>query len=622
MVVDRNLELFEVGCTSKLDVVLERRGGKVELDMVLVVNTKHSATIDCVWDTINGDGFIDDYIRRKIVPTLKMDLKSAMADGVNRVSTTLPVGKVFFAKTMILDENKDPYPTEPQVIEMLLNTSRQALYRWSRRLAKSWGMKIDMLYHAVFDGPCNALYLCHDWDVAKGHIRDIRLWIDANPMILEFAGGEPPHKILQKWSTSYIEFVNGSIIACRSAAGGMKLAGKGPDRLYRDEMALYPQTVDVQMLSIMQVGQYRKDRTVSIVASAPYGDDNLFERLCFDDNLSTGWDVDIRPMCLGDPPVTFDDKGQPVFHGIQSTRVTQEELRNEWWNQFNGDHARFMEQFQLIPASIEDQAIPLELIAQFFCKTEKDETRIVRKKYTSEKPCILSYDLGESSSHRSVICILEIQDNGEIHLIRTKRFNPGHPIRTRLDKRDLGVIEHIPEVFAPAYNIQYIIGDATTMGTEDHCNDLAVLMEQANHPIAPANIIPYKWAGKSEKHLGKAPLWFNVVKKYMEMGMLRGYYDENLEWEMKVWCAIPSASGQTTLLKSRKQTYSDDIITTLMQGAYVAFVHNGPAPSETVVSPKGLYSGRPIRDDNKIQGGKLKTMGNKVKRRPPRWRRD
>lgn len=607
---DRYQELLRMGCLSTLEASLTFKDGKAQFQTAIMVGTDNPAAIDFIWKTVNEDGFMDKYFHLYTIPKLEKMLKVALKDDIPRVSLILPIGKLFFSQTMILNERGEPYSQENYVKVQFLNTSRQILLRWSRRLGKSWWMKIDALYHSIFQPNCYSLYMCQTKDIAEEHLKEVKNWSHRNPYIFEFSGGKPRHKILQGWSNKDIEFANGSRMSSRTASNPRAKSGKSPNRLYRDEAALYPRDGDVQELTILMRGQVDREKMVSVVASAPAGEGTFFEKLCFDPEINQFWDINILPMCR---KITFDDDGKPTFHDITTRRVTEADLLEDWYNLFDGNHDRFMEQYMLITASAQDRAIPPELVDQFFDR----DGDTVRRKFSSTKPCILSYDLGKSMAHRSVVMVLEIQENGDLHIIQIKRYPKGHPIRTRIDgSGPTGVIEDIVETFCDSYDIRWVIGDATTMGTEEHCMDLQILLEPMG--ISPNNIISYKWTSSSVEHLGKAPLWFNVVRPAMEKGQVRSYFHEDFEWEMRVWDAIPSQTGSTTLLKAEKQTYSDDIIITMMQGCYVAFTHRNPAPVRTTTG-QGIYSSKP-----KQEGGVKSTSLRRtnIRKREPRWRRE
>jgi len=582
LAVEEDEELLRIGCEATLEASLESRpksGAKFKIE-ILAEEEVH----DFIWDIVNEKNFMEKYLKLYTLPKLKLLLQSAMKSNIERVSTTVPIGKNFFSRSMILDDYGKPYPTEPHVLTQLLNTHTQQLLRITRRGAKSWYMKNDMLYHSVFVPNCYSLYVCQSWDVSKEHLDIIEQWLERNPLLFSYSGGEPKYSLRRKWSDSNKYLSNGSKMSCRSATLARKLSGKSPNRLYEDEKALYSRTSVSEELGIMKRGQYDREKMVHVIASAPAGDGTLFEKMCNTPEIRQFWDFVEMPVC---DKIQFDSQGKPEkFVNIITSRLNQQDLLEEWYNL---GEDRFMEQFMLLTLSVENRAI-----------TEKDLEKFFNRNATPrlechEYPCILSYDLGKSSAHRSVIMI-SAMINGVMEVIRIIRFAKGHPFRTRSGKYDAkikGVIDTIPD-FKDNYNIQWVVGDATGGGAVDELFlDLKEMMLQKGIPSR--NMIGYKWAGHSERFLGKFPLWQHLVLPKIQQGRIKSYFDENFQWEFRTWQAVPSPTGSTTLLKAMKQTYSDDIITTMMQSAFVAFKGKGYAPVKSE-SHDGMYS-QPRRED-------------------------
>lgn len=595
-------DLLRIGCEATMLASLEalQTGANFETYISCEADVH-----DFIWAVVNRDGFMDSYLKEVVIPKLKSQLTVALKSKVDVVSMEIPIGKNFFCRSMVLDEDGIPYKPEAQTLRSLLNTAPQQVWRWSRRMAKSFTMKQDMLYHSIFEPHTYSLYLCQSWDVSKEHLEEVEKWIYRNPLIFKFTGGEPSWSVKRKWSASNLLLMNGSKMSCRSSTLARKLSGKSPNRLYEDEKALYAATSHSEELDILKRGQSKKKKMVHIIASAPAGDGTLFEKLCFDDVLARYWDYAELQMC---DKVTTDANGKPIFHNIHTDRITAEELEEDWY--YLG-RDRFMEQYMLYTMSVSNRAVPDDVMEHFFDRSGD----IVRQKFSSELPCIASYDLGKSSAHKSVIEIGEIQENNDVHIINIIKFNPGHPIRTRkshVSKGNvMGVVDTIPELLMDSYNIQFVIGDATGMGADEPFNELKEMLYPLGVPSS--NIIGYKWGRQSEQFMGKFPLWQNLVLPRMQQGRIRCYFDEDFQWEMRTWQSVPSPGGTTTQLRPMKQTYSDDMITAMMQMAFVAFRLKHSPPTKTA-KVKSVY-------DNQ-RGGSSRSLGNRQKHRvdKPRWR--
>jgi hypothetical protein len=597
-VLSQDEELIRLGCLSTLRATLQHRGGSsAKFDAGL--EGYDTAVNDYVWEVINENDFIQNYLRRYTLPRLNTMLNSAMQEGIDTVSLSIPVGRNFYARTMILDGNQEPYPGEDHVLIQLLNPHHQQLLRWTRRGAKSWFMKILMTYMAIFHPDYYSLYTCQSWDVSKEHFHIVSQWFGRNPLMFKFSGGELNHKLNQKWSDSDLYLMNESRMSCRSATLSRKLSGKSPNGLFEDEKALYPRSAISEELSIMKVGQPDLANRLHVIASAPAGDGTLFEKMCHDPEVLRYWDLSVLPMCDGFEMVD----GKPVFRNINIPRVNQQVLEEQW---FTLGRDRFMEQYMLITMCIENRAIPEDVVEAFF-----DRTGTIVPRMSSDKPCYISYDLGKSSSHRSIIEIGEQQEDEKLNIIRNIRFKPGHPIRTRSRGGDTGVIETVVNL-ADAYPVMGVIGDATGMGADEPFNELKQMLYEKGVPTN--NVVGYKWGHKSKEFMGKAELWFNLVLPLLERGMIRSYYHEDFHWEMTVWQASPSQTGATTLLKPEKQTYSDDMITAMMQMAFLAFRHKRATPLPSRTGPALYGSGPKERTSRNISIGR--------KRREPRWRKE
>ncbi len=592
-------ELLRLSCTSSLITSLEAQptqGAKFKVQFVGEPEIR-----DFVWGVINKGHFMDLYFKMFAKPKLSAMLKSAMLSDVDHVSMELPTGKVFFAKSMILNEAGDHYTTENHILVALLNTARQQLYRWSRRLGKSHRMKLDMLHNGIFKSPYYALYTCQSWDVSKEHLRIVERWLNSNPLLFKWSGGEPVGNLRMKWSDSDKYLMNGSLMSCRTATNPEKIAGKSVNGLYEDEKALYPLSAKTEQISILSRGQPESEKFTRMIASAPAGQNTIFEKMCFDKDISQFWDISTLKVC---ERITFDKKGKPTFHGIVTPRLSQQDLLEEWY-ELGQDF--FMEQFMLNPMIIGDRAVPEDVIDGFF-------DRDMHTKWSSELPCIVSYDLGKSMAHRSIIMVGEVQPTGHLHIIRIIPFKPGHPIRSRkvrTSKPVKGVIEHIPDL-GENYNIQWIIGDTQSMGTDEPLMDLAILMKEGGHPVAPANIIPYKWSKSSKEFMGKAPLWYNLVLPRLQQGWVRSVFDDTFLYQLRTWKATQSPSGTTVTLKAEKQTQADDMITTMMQMVFVAYKGRGTRKSHSRRLP-ALTSGR--RTSSSIA-----RTGKRGQVKQPRWR--
>jgi len=590
-------DLWRIGCESKLQASLEYAPieGKNFKYGILTESEIH----DFIWGVVNQNKFMERYLYYYTVPYLKRKLRSALETDVDIVSTEIPIGKIFFTQTMILNAKGEPEDPEEHVLIALLNTARQQLKEWSRRLAKSWFMKNDMLYHSIFDAPCYSLYTCQSWDVSKEHLRLVEVWLDRNPLLYKSSGGLPSGYLKRKWSDSNKYLMNGSQMSCRTVTMARKMSGKSPNRLYQDEKALYPLSSHSEELGIMTRGQPDSEKFSNIIASAHAGIGTLFFKMCRDPNIRQFWDHSFIPVC---ERISFNRRGVPYFHNIATNRLSQRDLLEEWY-ELGPD--RFMEQFMLQPMSVEDRAIPEEVIDQFF-------NRNLGEKFESPLPCVISYDLGKSIAHRSVIEIGEVQPTGQVYIIRIIRFPPKHPFRTRKGGKKKGVIDMIPDL-CDNYNFTHLIGDATGMGADEPYDDLKEMVVPKGIPSS--NIVPYKWESRSEKFMGKAPLWYNLVLPKIQQDMIKSIFNDHFEWEMRVWRAAQSSSGLHTTLKPEKQTYSDDLITTMMQIAYVAFKWRGLRASPTKSAP-GLYGSSP-RTKKYSRSGSI----SRPRVREPRWRK-
>lgn len=596
-------DLLKLSCLSSLNISLEyhpKEGAKLKM---VIISEKEIH--DFIWEVVNENRFMDIYIDTVVLPKLKTKLVSALKNDVEIVSSNIPIGKVFYAKSMILNSNGVPYNVEPHILRGLASSARQQILRWSRRLGKSFDMKIDMSWHSNFTPPCYSLYYCQSQEVSEEHLDIVEKWYDNNPLLYKFSGGIPSGRIKMKWSNKKKFLMNGSKMICRTATQPRKDSGKSPNRLYEDEKALYPLTAATEELSIMSRGQPDSEKFARKIASAPGGVGTPFEKLCFDPVLSRFWEIDVLPMCS---KIIFGADGLPtLFQDIQTPRISQQDLLEEW---VELGEDRFMEQFMLYAYSGENRAIPEDVIEAFF-------DRNMKTRWESTNPCILSYDLGKSISHKSIIMIGEIQPSGAVNIIRIIKFKAGHPFRTRVVKKAKikGVIDTIPDL-AEIYNLTHIIGDATGMGADEPMMDLADLLKDMKYAVPPGNIIPYKWSASSEKFMGKAPLWYNLVLPRMQQGLIRSVFDDDFQFEMRVWRATPSTSGKTTLLKPEKQTYRDDMITAMMQIAFVAFRGKTvrASPSKAIQS----LSDPSVRKKK----GYLSRIGERRQKvGEPRWRR-
>jgi len=583
-ILSEDPDLLRLGCKSKLIASLEEKQTGASFTSQIVAEEEVHGFI---WDVVNEGQFMEKYFQLYTIPQLKASLQSALQSDIHRVSVEIPIGKNFFARTMLLDAHRQPYKQEAHSLVQLLDPHPQQILKWSRRLGKSFYMKTDMSYFSVFEPGCYSLYLCQSWDVSKEHLKAVSEWFNRNPLLFKFAGGELSWRLMQKWSDSDIYLMNGSRMSCRSATLSRKLSGKSPNRLYEDEKALYSRSSISEELGIMKRGQ--ADRTIMshIIASAPAGDGTLFEKIWNDERLNQYWKKSFLPMC---EEITFDDAGIPHFHGIATNRVTEQDLLEDYY--YLG-RDRFMEQYMLITMHIDNRAIPEHIIESFF-----DRSQDGHQKMQSDKPCILSYDLGKSAAHRHIVMIGEVQENKKIKIIRIIEYPPGYPIRQKVLSRDddgnpknirSGVIENIVEL-CDHYNITHVIGDATGMGADEPFAELKEMLVPLGIPSE--NVIAYKWSSNSKEFMGKYPLWKNLVQPRMEKGDVSCFYDEDFQWQMNVWQAIESPTGATTLLRPQKQTYSDDKITAMMQLVFAAFRHNLLPPIKSSIKQTGLLASR------------------------------
>jgi hypothetical protein len=596
-------DLLRLSCLSSLNVSLESHpteGANFKMEIVA-----EREIHDFIWEIVNERHFMDNHIDTIVIPKLKDNLLKAMKTDVDMVSMQIPIGKVFFAKSMILNSSGEPYDVETHILRGLASSARQQILRWSRRLGKSFDMKIDMTWHSNFTPPCYSLYYCQSQEVSEEHLDIVEQWYENNPLMYKFSGGIPSGRIKMKWSNKKKYLMNGSKMICRTATQPRKDSGKSPNRLYEDEKALYPITSATEELSIMSRGQPDKEKFARKIASAPGGVGTPFEKLCFDPVLSKFWDIDVLPMCS---KITFGADGLPDrFHDIVTPRISQQDLLEEW---VELGQDRFMEQFMLYAYSGENRAIPEDVIEAFF-------DRNMKTRWESTNPCILSYDLGKSISHKSVIMIGEVQPTGAVNIIRIIKFRAGHPFRSRVVRKAKvkGVIDTIPDL-AEVYNLTHVIGDATGMGADEPMMDLGEMLREMKYAVPPGNIIPYKWSASSEEFMGKAPLWFNLVLPRMQQGLIRSIFDEDFQFEMRVWRATPSTSGKTTLLKPEKQSYRDDMITAMMQIAFVAF------RGKTVrASPSKALPGISDPSIRRTKGQISRIGERRHKVGEPRWRR-
>jgi len=326
----------------------------------------------------------------------------------------------------------------------------------------------------------------------------------------------------------------------------------------------------------------RQKRMARMVMSSPNGIDNDFEKLLNNKAYST---VEI-PICeeiIWDKEKAKEGLKYPKdFKNIVSERVSVQDLVDQWDEL---GQTQFMQDYMLIRTDYGGGAIPEWLIDMFI-------NYDMETKFESVYPCIISFDLGTSKNHRSTIGVGEIQPNGNLHAIRLYEFPIGTPFWNGIVDGNYcdGVFNTVLDWCKP-YNAIKIIGDATSMGDQQHMSKFIETAEEL-YGISPSNIIAYPWSRQSEQFMGKSPLYQSLVRPKIETGKFKSVYNKQLKHEMLSWEGKKTSSGNI-IYKPKKESDRDDLWMMLMQMAYSHFYggHNGqPMPEiksvPSVLSPR------------------------------------
>ena len=526
---------------------------------------------------LNVDGYLEDWITRFAAPDTEKLLQSALHDGIYMASRTYPIWKILFAETMIFDVDEEPIELEPFQKDILLNPADKQAWCLSRRIGKSFMCHLDATAYAVCKPPTYSIITLQSWDTAMEGLLEIGEWFERNQLLKKFAKGYRKDDVTNKI------FKNGSRISCRTSTNPEKMRSKNPDRVYEDEKAYYGKGTDE--LSTMRGGHSlkRQSKQAHIVMSSPNGVDNEFEDLL--DNNSY-YSIEI-PCCK---KIIWDDEllqkegryNPTEFKNVVSPRLSQEYLKNQF--DLLGK-TKFMQDFMLERIIYEGQAIPPWLIDMFF-------DRRLPSKLESSKPCIISFDLGTTENHISTIGVGEIQiPSGDLHIIYLYEFPKHTPFWTGVvdGMRYEGVFDTVLN-WCKRYNVVKIIGDATSMGSKQDMLEFTQKAEQRDVP--PSGIIAYQWSTRSEKYMGKAPLYQSLVQPTIEKGKVKSIYNHQLEHEMRSWTGKKTQAGNIVYTPMRASD-RDDLWTMVMQLIYAHFYTGAigqPVPS--ISTKKSIFSDR------------------------------
>ena len=428
MQLTKSEKFLYYGCQSRLiaHLTLNNKTGEV---------TYHSEVecpagiVEDVIKVINYDGFLDRYKEEYIIPILTDKLRDSSRLKVYTVSEYIPIGKLFFAMTMVLNHRNVPYTLEEHQKVVLLNINNKLALKWSRRLSKSFTMKIDALYHCVFTPPCSCLFMAQSKDVAIDLLEDVEDWTRRNPLLFKFSGGLPHGMNKKRWSQTDKYFQNGSRLSCRTSTNPSLLRGKGVNRLYEDEKAHYRiSDRESAEIGILRMGQDVELQAMQFhaVTSTPNGLKNPFEDLFNSDDYNSSL-IEICEKIIWDE----ENRVPKDFVNIRTNRITKADLFSEWERL---GYELFMQEYMCMPASFQGAALDEYTIDQFFNRDMKreDENRVEKVD--------LSFDLGKSVGHRSVATI-GVMREGKLHFINHIEYPVGCPFLTKGEQE--GVFNNI-----------------------------------------------------------------------------------------------------------------------------------------------------------------------------------
>jgi hypothetical protein len=233
-------------------------------------------------------------------------------------------------------------------------------------------------------------------------------------------------------------------------------------------------------------------------------------------------------------------------------------------------------------------------------------------KETSDLPCIIAYDLGKTEYHRSVIAVGELQigmvtcpvcngtnevkgikckckdgeteGDGSIHIIKIIEFPKDAPFWDI----ECGVLNTCADLLKNYPNTSHIIGDASGLAGKDRYPDMQQLVMERGFP--PDMVVPFKWSGSSEEFGGgKGPLVRGTVIPKIEQNMIKCIYNQRLRIQMSSWKATQTTSGNV-VLKPKKQTIPDDILTTIIQIMWMVFYKGTRGGDNTLATAPSLFT--------------------------------